>query len=361
MWGLVFARGVSADLARRLLQTGVVPADEIYAALADAVALGVPFVQVLAKRGPITAELVERELGRMRVPFLKNVRPARELVQALPEGLCQRLLAVPVGYSESGEVEVASVDPFDRAVGAELSHQLGTNVAVMRAPLAEVLSALEDVARLQEQPSYPPIPLVKRSIPPSRPRVDTSPGVGREPDARLLHHGVDETGTSIIGLTRSKAPPPHPTEPELARLDSLESADELVQCVLDLSESLADSVLVLAQRGKAFELRGARPRDSAPEQLRLGGSTEENVVQRAARDGHYLGRLPDDSQHQDLALWSGAAEVYVAPILLGGRPVLALCLAGLHGTLDATRIADSVAGRAEAALERIVREKKRGG
>lgn len=402
---------VSVELARRLLETGVVPADEIFAALSDSVSTGVPFVQALVTRGPETADLVDRELGRARGPVLSSVRIAIDLATQLPVGMCERLLAVPVGRAPSGAVEVAVVDSYDPAVGVELSHQLGAPVSIVRAPLGEILLALDrylderDRAAVRstrtpafgtrvprtdaaptlrqafravqeegpdpnappgEHQSWPPIPLVRRSMPPLRTRVDTNPGVGADAAAAPASiHGMDETGTSILGLTRSKAPPPAAPpsvrEPNLQRLDSAESADELVQLLTDAAAGLSALVLVIALRGKLYEARGGFP-PTSPERtpLRLAPSPG-GVLERALHDGHYLGYVPADPAHAELATWADRGEIYLAPIRVGGRAPLCLLLAGLRSSLETTRHADAIARRAEQVLERIVLDRKRKG
>jgi len=411
----VFPSAMSAELARRLLETGVVPADEIYAALSDAVSLGVPFVQALITRGPGTADLVDRELARSRGPVLGSVTVSLELTEGLPTGMCERLLAVPVGRSPNGSVEVAAVDPFDPAVGVELAHQLGAPVSIVRAPLGELLLALDrwlderDRAAVRstrtpafgtrvlrrdaspafrqayrvsaegrstesasEHQSWPPIPLVRRSMPPApvaapaavspRSRVDTNPGVGSTP--ATLRYGVDETGTEVIPLSRSKAPPAQsskpsvPREPELSLLDAATSAEELVHQLAEVAAPLAARALVLAQKGKTYESRASHPTDPLALGLRAAGAS---VLETALRDGHYLGRLPDDPAHAELARWLGSGEVYVTTVRLGERVPISLVLSGLTATLDSTRHADAVVRRAEQVLERILRDKKRGG
>ena len=383
---------MSAELARRLLETGVVPADEIYAALSDAVTLGVPFVQALVTRGPHTADLVDRELSRLRGPVLSSVAVSLELAERLPTGLCERLLAVLVGRGPSGAVEVAAVDPVDPAVGSELSHQLGAPVSIVRAPLGELLLAIDrwlderdragvrstrtpafgtqPVSReaspafrqafrrtaddagneaAREQPSWPPIPLVRRSMPPpSRARVDTHPGVGSRSSAPTF--GVDETGTEVIALSRSKSAPPR--DPDLARLDGAESAEELVSRLLEVALPLAERVLVLGARGKGYEARAAHPGDVV---VRLAGET---VASLALVEGHYLGPIPGDEAHHDLAGALGPAEIYVVPVRLGERAPVCLVLSGMHSSLESTRGADAIAERAARVLERIVRDKK---
>jgi hypothetical protein len=394
---------MSAELARRLLETGVVPADEIYAALSDAVALGVPFVQALVTRGPLTADLVDRELSRLRGPVLSSITVSHDLTENLPTGLCERLLAVPIGLAPSGAVEVAAVDPTDLAVGDELAFQLGAPVSIVRVPLGELLLALDRwlderdrtgvrstrtpafgtraVRRGSSPPfrqayrvstdggadqgtnahqSWPPIPLVRRSMPaPERSRIDTNPGVGSAGGDLLgaIGFGVDETGTGVLGLNRSKAPPPieRRREPDLTAFDGAADADALVAHILDAARPLAERVLILTARGAGYAARAAHPDDVS---VLLGAET---VASFALRDGHYLGPIPADEAHQDLAGALGQAEVYVVPVRIGDRAPICLVLSGLFGSLDSTRWADAIARRAEDALERILRDRKRGG
>lgn len=388
----------------------MVPAEDVYAALSDSVALGVPFVQALVTRGPRTAELVERELGRARGPALRSVSVSMELSERLPTGLCERLLAVPVGRSSSGAIEVAAVDPYDPAVGIELAHQLGAPVTLVRVSLGELLAALErwlderdrravsstrtpafgtQVVRrdstpafrqayrvAQDQPSeptgehqsWPPIPLVRRSVPaPPKLRADTNPGVGPlSSSAPPASAGYDETGTEVIPLGRTKptpppsAAPPPVAEPALDVIDGAESAEDLVGRMLEVARPLAKRVAMLALRGKGHEVRLAHPTDPAVLGLRLEASAT-TVVARALGAGHFIGRLPEDEAHAELRAWLGPGEVYLAPVRIGERAPICLLLSELGASLESSRQADRIARRAEQVLERILREKKRGG
>jgi hypothetical protein len=369
---------VSADLARRLLQTGAVTPDEIYAALLDVVVLGVPLVQALVARGAATGARVEEELARVRVPTLKNVRVAGELARRLPAGLCERLLAVPVGATPDGDVEIACVDPLDPAVATELAFHLGAPVRLLRAPLSAVMLGIErwlderDLASERspdERPSSPPFPLVRRSIPPSRSHVDTNPGVGAAYGAAA--HRIDEqdeSGEPVIGLTRSKPPAklprraavPTPEQLDFSALDAAGTADELVRVLAEIAAPLARSVWVFALKSGMHELRVVVPNMiEGARGLRLAAA-ERSIFDRAARDGYFLGRLPDDRLHEDLRASIGDVEVYVAPILVADRPALALLLADLAQTMLASRAADEIARRGAIALARILRSKKRG-
>jgi hypothetical protein len=262
---------VSVELARRLIESGAIAADEVERALFESVTSGVAFPQALASRGSDFLHMLEREVARSHVPLARSIRVLPEVAARLPRGLCERLLVVPIGRdAKSGAIDLACVDPFDPQVGSELSHHLQSPVRVFRVPLTELLLALElwlderdaehsaagrtpafgtravrkpsqppagrlslrspraliqdasgapigaDRPASSASPSEPPIPLVRRSIAPdtsteanARWRKGTDPGVGLGGPQELLPE-TDEAGQPVIGLLRSKlyqAPP----------------------------------------------------------------------------------------------------------------------------------------------------------
>lgn len=260
---------VTVELARHLVRSGVLSAEEVQEALLRAVSGGVPFVKALVDSSPATADLVDQELSRLGVPSLQSVRLARELARDLPTGMCARLLAVPIGRDpDTGVIEIAAVDPLDPHIPEEFAFHLGTPVAAYRAPLSEIEAALDALPftpsapppwspqeeeyddrtpafgslrlrgpaapigriapppetdrygsagddRPSVSPSAPPIPLVRRTIPAgtpevksrrARPRLDTFPGVGTSRAVTVGTLGEDESGQPVIGLYRSKAP-----------------------------------------------------------------------------------------------------------------------------------------------------------
>jgi hypothetical protein len=87
------------------------------------------------------------------------------------------------------------------------------------------------------------------------------------------------------------------------------------------------------------------------------------VADLAIQRGHYLGALPLTDVHESLRQLlppGDAGEIYVAPVMLLGRPSVMLVLARLGHTTPSTRRADEIAAAAGQALERIVRNRKRG-
>jgi hypothetical protein len=419
---------VSIPLARRLVENGVVSSDDVHTALLDVVTLGVPFVQALVARGHKLGDAVERELARVRVPAVSDVRVNAELADRLPVGMCERLLAVPLGRGKRGDVEIAAVDPLDPAVATELSHRFRAPLRISRASLASVLLAIErwlderaPESRASRTPAFGtyvtrnptgpgfqiterslaaapsaaapmveagnelesnpppshPIPLV-RSLPPEgrRSLTGTDPGVGEM--AHVVVDEKDEIGEPVIGLFRSKPPPPPassitarpsveiptlivPADPK--ELDKAESADEVLELLARLALPLARSAVVFAVRSGAYAARSAtrdlRERIEA-EPLRIAMS-QYGVIDAAFTDGHFLGRIPDDDSNGALLHLLGSVEIYVVPVFVTDRPACAIVLVELRSTFEDTRRADDLGKLAGAALERIVRERKRGG
>ena len=414
---------MTVELARRLIDNGGIAAVDLEAALTEVVRSGVPLLRALIERGPTIANLVERELLRSNAPSVNQVRPDPELARRLPPGLCERLLAVPLSTGRrSGTIDVASVDPYDPHVALEIAFHLGVQVRVLRASYADVLSALdglhaggtflEGVARVlgsnlpppdvprdggapprrasyrppsadalpvARGPSEPPIPLVRKSGESKRTRRGTDPGMGKNALPAVETLGEDEHGEPILGLTRSKAPPAPPPPPplptkvplphrqaETAALKSLEAArtpDEVVERLTRALAAIARRVVLLTVKSQGFEGKFAIGVEG-PERLRTLSipAGTSGVVDTALGAGFYLGPIPAAAAQADLArllALSAEDEAYLVPVDVSGRATLVVALSEFDSALGATRDADRLARAAGAALERILRERKR--
>jgi hypothetical protein len=425
---------VSVELARRLIQSGAVASEEVERALFETLTTGVAFAQALASRGSDVLHVLERELAKTRVPLARVVRVAPELTVDLPLGMCERLLAVPIGRdAKSGAVDLACVDPLDPQVGSEMAHHLKGPVRVFRAPLTEVLLAIElwlderDTAQsaglrtpafgtkavkrpsspaparlslrppralveddsgvpistsepprleLDNSPSEPPIPLVRRSlVPEERPvqerlRKGTDPGVGT--GSVVLVPETDEAGQPVIGLFRAKPQPAavqisgvaeETMREALARLERAKRPEEVVAALVHGSDALATRTLVLASRGGAYEGRAGSASLGDADRLRRVrvDAGQSSAFEAAAQAGYYLGMLPQTPAHEGLRELFGDGEVYVARIEASGRPALFLVLAGMETAFGASRRADELARAASRAIERIVLSRKQSG
>lgn len=388
---------MSVELARRLLQWGIAPA-EVEGALFEMIDQGASLVKVLARRSPELIDQVERELVGLDLPSIEMVRVSPEVVAELPPGLCERLWAVPVHRDpKSGRVDVAAVDVFDPHLPAEFSFHLNAPVRLLRARFAALESALNALNALKgspaaARPSARPAPVAP---PPSAPVADErplplvrKPGPGHteatEPSRRFAE-AVEEVPEPVLSLARPKGPGA-PSRPEaeaivwnesgareqgapeehlrqtLAALERAVEPDE----VLELGVSGLEPFLVvaLALRASHFEARVASAELGEPERIRRVRvpAGAESVLESAVRQGYYLGALPTTPPHDGLRELFGAhsnEEVYVAPISVSGRASVVLVATRLGPTSLASRRIDEIAAAAGGALERIVRNRKR--
>ena len=368
---------MSAELAKLLLRGGV-PTLEVEQLLAAAVSRRTNLPSALAAERPELLELLDRELARQEVPSLELVRPQPELMAALPEGLCERLGALPVRQDpRSGRIDVAVLDPLDPHVARELEYHLDAPVRVLHARFDAFDAALQlSPAGGPRAPSGPPLPLVRRAQ--SVPDMKMPPvPVVKEPS--LAMPDEDEP---VLSLTRSKprhtapipppileAPPEVPLPPLTASLEELEKAHNPDEVVTALVQGLAPApALVLAVRGQAYEGRaGSAALDAqGVRRIRLAAGVP-SVAETAVRQGYYLGTLPLTAVHGAIreVLGSDAdGEVYVTQVNVSNRPSLVVLMAltrALGGSVEATRRADELCRAAGQALENIVVSKKRGG
>jgi hypothetical protein len=358
---------VSAELAKLLIRGGV-PTPDVEHLLAAAVSRRTNLPSALAAERPELLELLDRELVRAEVPSLEMVRPLSELVAALPDGLCERLGALPVRQDpRSGRVDVAVLDPLDPHVGLELEYHLDAPVRLLWARFDAFEAALKhSLGGLPRSPSGPPLPLVRRQQPGN--------AAGLEP---ALDGEEDEP---VLSLTRSKtrttAPIPPPTLEPLAEPPKIEQAlEELAKAqnpddvVTALVQALGPApALVLAVRGQAYEGRSGSASLAAQgvRRIRIAVGVP-SVAETAVRQGYYLGTLPLTAAHgavREVLGSSADAEMYVTQVSVSNRPSLVVLVAltpSLGGSVEATRRVDALCRAAGRALEGIVVSKKRGG
>lgn len=371
------------------------------AALFDAVKRGVSLTQAVNELYPELVELLERALDRSDFPAIHTVRPLADLVSALPVGMCERLLSLPVHRDARSErVDVASVDALDGHVANEFAFHLGVPVRVLRAPFEGVVAALESLhasgiflpglSRILSakrpsgkpapmQPSIPPVeersepalPLIRRSLAPSPAWTADSPAFSivepPVPTEEVLHEPV-----LSLGRPKPFAPPefeavgpPWAMEFEAA-VQILDSADTPESVVSGLCEGLAPvRALVFAVRSVSFDVRGGSPGLGTPSELRALSvpAGTGSVLDTATQVGFYLGPFAPITTLAVLeAKWAAAvgSDCYARTVNVSERPSLVLLMTGFSESTEASRRADVLARAAGNALERIVRMRKRG-
>jgi type II secretion system (T2SS) protein E len=134
---------VALELARRLLRTDAVDPDALATALLESEARQVALATALLSTGALDAPRLERVLEGPQGPFMESLVPYMALVRALPPGICERLLAVPVGRNPAtGAVDVAFVQPTDGHAIQEMAYWLQAPVQPVRTTLGALRIAL---------------------------------------------------------------------------------------------------------------------------------------------------------------------------------------------------------------------------
>ncbi|MDF3065888.1 MAG: uncharacterized protein K0R38_1489 [Polyangiaceae bacterium] len=399
---------MTVELARRLIESGV-PLADIEAALLRVVTQGVTLPEALAHREPALLVRVEQELARSELPSVLTVRVSPELYSRLPEGMCRRLLAVPVHVDpRTGRVDVAAVEPLDPHLVQEFSFHLEQPVRVLLASHEAVKGALDRLqrgAKLSVLPprtapgseapipllkldngasSDAPIPLVRRSLLPVRapsfaPKPRSRPPSGAipakdgvalswrsKPPPLDLVAGAEEERRAAEA-SQASGPPSSPVPASPTTRELLEEATSPERVLDLLRDCLAPAAsIVFTVKNASFDGRVGSPSVEARADVKKLSllSHQPSVLETAIKAGFYLGPVPNTPNHRELrdALPPDAAhEVYVTVVTVSDRPSLVWLLAGFEQSLDLTRRADEMALVAGRALGRILRQRKRGG
>ncbi|HEX3770113.1 MAG TPA: hypothetical protein VHV30_04580 [Polyangiaceae bacterium] len=145
-------------LARSLLLADAVTPAALAEALFLSATKGTSLVRALLAARAIDTLRLEQILERGEAPYMRHIAPVIPLVDRLPPGLCDRLLAVPVRSDpRTGTVDVAVVDARDPHPAEELGYWLKAPVRVVRTSIATMEAALlRIVARVESDPEPDP-------------------------------------------------------------------------------------------------------------------------------------------------------------------------------------------------------------
>jgi type II secretion system (T2SS) protein E len=139
-------------LARSLLLADAVTPDALAEALLLSATRGTSLVRALLATDAIDAPQLELHLERGNAPYMRHVAAVPPLLQGLPPGLCERLLALPVRRDpRTGTVDVAVVDPSDPHPAEEIGHWLKVPVRVVRTSLASLDAALRRTSEVPDE------------------------------------------------------------------------------------------------------------------------------------------------------------------------------------------------------------------
>jgi hypothetical protein len=394
---------VTVELARRLIESGV-PLADIEAALLVVVVQGVTLSEALSERDPGLLSRVDQELQRSELPSVLTVRASPDLYARLPEGMCRRLLAVPVHVDpRTGRVDVAAAEPLDPHLAQEFGFHLEQPIRILQASREAVAAALDRLQQRTKVSALPPgradgalgsdapiplirvepaarsdapIPLVRRSMVPRMPSA--------VPAARSMPPAALAEAESVGSSWRSRPPPidlvarvnaddrvereslPPPSIVARSAREALEEANSPEAVLLALRDGLAPACsIVFAVKNASFDGRiasAAIERRRPAKEISLL-SHQPSVLETAVKSGFYLGPIPNTPNHRELrdALPPDSVhEVYVTVVTVSDRPSLVWLTAGFEQSLDLTRRADEIALVAGRALARILRDRKRG-
>ncbi len=409
-----------AELVRRLSQAGVVSRDILAQALIDSSTEGVHLLQKLAERHSSILPLLDAELARIKGPSVKGPLAVNTVqVFRLPNGLCRRLLAVPLEVEPtSSRWAIAVADLSDHHVAAEISYHLGGPVDAFRAPLAVILNAIAlaegrppselymplmngvdedtpafgtaaikparrssahwsfgEVANEGRRPtprrglslppiqsaelqSEPPIPLVRPLVPRGTETPDFAQARGA-PDASTTEPRITRSLCDQEQPEPSGLTPQERTESILADLrDETSPRDVLVGFAVAVS-TVAKRAAVFAVRSGQFQLECVFPTTSAP--TLSVPFADPSVLQTACQAGYYLGSLERGADSDELANALDIAvdsEIYIVPVVVAERPAALIVAGAIDNTFAATRLIDTIATRGGVILERLVQRRR---
>ena len=340
---------------------------------------------------------------------MRHVAPVMSLVQQLPPGLCDRLLALPVRRDpRTGTVDVAVVDARDPHPVQEVAHWLRAPVRMVRTSLAAMDAALRRLDAKSEPPGVRPlaapiwvptpgqppvdlaktpaygspvvdesklraldedipIPLKRRSIPPDTIVELGPPAVEKEPRS---------DGEPVIELRRRKpssaplerAPQEQPllaAESPLQRIRAAADRDQILELVVEGVQAIAPRVAVFAVRKDSLVGWTCSPDMADRTELRAsrftpGPATALDGV--LAAEGATFVRIPKDATHAPLLAGlkrAPAGDVAIAPIRVDAKPVALVMAEGYDDALATAAHLEDVARAAGEALGRLLRDRRK--
>jgi len=409
-------------LARSLLLADAVTPEALSEALLFAAQRGTSLVRALLATRAIDAPRLEQQLDRGDAPYMRHVAPVMSLVQHLPPGLCERLLALPVRRDpRTGTIDVAVVDARDPHPVEEVAHWLKGPVRMVRTSLASMDAALRRMNARPEptglRPLAPPIWVPSASEPPhdlSKTPAYGSPVYKQEPELldaiddssptdvdafpadpnipfalrrrsvapiSIVEIGLpaverDHAGETepVLDLRRRKSPlPPNAPSPPFADIGTLLQAirdandrDSILELLVAALRTVARKVAVLAVRRDGLVGWTCSPEvgeRGALRAARLNPALSHVFTAALERDAAHLARIPKDASHAPLLAamrTPPSGEVALVPVRVEGKPVAIVIADEMVDTMAVTRRMDELAHVAGESLARLVRERRRG-
>jgi hypothetical protein len=407
---------VTFALARSLIIADAVAPEALGHALLLSATRGASLVRALLAADAIEPSLLEQHLERGEAPSMRHIAPVAYLVQSLPPGLCDRLLALPVRRDpRTGTVDVAVVDARDSHAADEISYWLKAPVRVVRTSLASMEVALRRLDAMPEhgmrplappmgEPVLPevgesssaaeevaagpniPIPLTRRSLMPLSGGEVGPPAIEREgPRSR------SNDGEPVLDLNRrkglgpaSEAPvgeapatqrgpfpgsavafAPEPASGLIEKMNQAQDRDRILELLISGVAAVARSVVVLAIRRDAIVGWAGSPGvgdRASVRDLRMPSATRTALNEGLDHEGIRLVRLPGDLLHAPLAALLGippASAVAIGALRVEGKPAMVVVASGFGDSVRAMSHMADLTPAAGDALARLLRERRK--
>ena len=250
--------GVTYELGRALLVSETIAPEALAAALHVAVAERVSLLRALLTLRSVDPRALETELSRAEAPVERAFTPDVALIAALPEGLCARLLALPVRQdAATGTVDVVVADARDLHAAEEIAFLLQVPVRVLRAPLAAIEAALDAMEGVSRQA-------------PARARSLAAP-MGTPPPPPMSPFAAAPS----FGAMRVAAPVASPEPPALAA----DAADGPSRDAGDAGDEDTDDIPIpLSRRASSLPPEVARARDADDDRVTEHDPEDEGPV-----------------------------------------------------------------------------------
>jgi hypothetical protein len=378
---------------------------------------GASLVRALLATDAIDLPRLEQQLERVEAPSMRHIAPVAALVQNLPPGLCERLLAVPVRRDpRTGTVDVAVVDARDPHAAEEISYWLKAPVRVVRTSVASMDAALR---RVESSPDIgmhslaPPMgsPVLSEGSTSSPPEEELGAGlnipialtrrsllpvavgeVGPPAVERDSVRSLQKEGEPVLDLKRRRlsgpasevkgpaAPPtqrgpfgpasaPAAPDPVAALVEKMQQApdrDGILELLISGAASVARSVVVLAVRRDSITgwvgSPGVGDGRASLRDLRMPMTPRTVLNEALDYEGIRLVRLPDDAVHAPLARLLGikpASLVAVGAVRIEGKPAALVVAGGLVDSVRSMSLMADLTPAAGESLARLLRERRK--
>jgi hypothetical protein len=397
-------------LSRALLLADAVTPDALAEALFVSATRGTSLVHALLATSAIDAEKLEPHLERSDTPYMNHVAPMSQLVQRLPHGLCERLLALPVRQdSRTGTVDVAVADTSDLHAVEEIAHWLKAPVRMVRTSLASLDAALRrtvgaqnDGLRALAPPIWlPPPPIETRvavdpNIPFALKRKSLAPLHDAENDRAPMRDTHGERADPLLDLRRPKTTRPGaaeeqpntvrgpfvqflaessrvapaapaelaPIAPILEEIRATRDRDAILDLVLSATLTFARRAAVLAVRAGSLVGWTCSPELAEQTALRTVRLSAAGTALASAldNDGARFVRIPLDATHAPL-LWvmnvPPASDVALVAVRVAGKPVAVVLADDLREPIEGVRRLEEIAHVAGAALAEVLQHRRK--